>query len=1718
MATVKLDKLKAKRTTLRSSVSKLETKVLKVIESDSIEYQELRVLRIQVNEKQNQLDIVNKEIEDIIDIQDLEKEVEDSEKWSEKLIRIKCQIESKIESCSQNISDVKKQDEISIPVSKQSVNLPKFDLPHFNGSLEEWLNFKQIFISTIHENSDLSDLQKLQYLKAAVVGSASKLIKGFPIAESSYKEAWATLISRFDNKRNLAYAQLNKFFNAKAIKPNCRKSILELLDNCNEAVRNLKCLDFQFNPFVDLILGYNIQSKLDDSLKRQFELGLDNDHFPSYDELILFLEKQARSLQDVSETYAKSENKLKPIFKRSVSNIVMSNSNVKLNEVNCPDCLDSHALFKCPQFLKKSVTDRWNFVKAKKLCINCLRGNHFISKCLISKKCNICNSKHHTLLHLHEKESFNSVPVQSNNVTQDQSIVNSSCLTTTQNNCQTLLSTAMVLVKSNSGEFIFCRAMVDSGSQKSLISNSCVKKLGLPVKSTNHRISGINNIVAETALSEVDILLKSYYSNEVFDVNALIVNNVTANLPNFVVRKSSWPHLEGLNLADPKFYVSRPVEILLGADLFPLIVLGQSILGPKGTPCALNSRLGWLLTGVIFSKPAQDSNTIVSCHATVQLTHDLQKFWEIESLPDVTPIHVSEENYIKTVQRTESGRYMVDLPFKGTPNLGDSQTNALKRFYLLESKLNKDSELKEQYHAFMQEYLDLNHMEQVPHSHLACENCFYLPHHGVLKEDSTTTKLRVVFDASAKGSSGHSLNDFLEIGPKLQPDLFKILLKFRSYPIALTGDIAKMYRQILVNPRHTDFQRIFWRFQPHESVTSFRLLTVTYGTACAPFLAIRTLHQLAKDYKSEFPTAAQSILENFYVDDFLGGSDSIDAAKQLVTDLNHVLSQGGFTLRKWASNIPSVLENLSEDLKSIKQNVTFLEDSSQKILGLVWNSKEDILRIHINTVKAVHTKRDLLSMIAQIFDPFGIIAPTTIMLKIMMQELWKDKCAWDDKIPDSILKNWQDFRSQIELLKSIRIPRFLNCQALSEHHLEIHGFCDGSGKAYAAVVYLRTISALGEISVNFVAAKTKVNPLKHVTLPRIELCAALLLSQLCSAILESLPFHVNKIYLWSDSQIALTWIESPPVKGNQFVTNRAHRIKSLVPQAVWTYIKGYSNPADCASRGILPRTLLNHKLWWHGPEWLSANVKLPLFFIKSPTVSSETYTDNLSHVAAVTNKSFPEFLLKFSCFSRLCRVLVWCLRFIHNLRQSNSNSRHTGTVSASELSNAINIILKLIQEQEFATELNLLKKNQPLPSNSKYLSLNVFLDNQGLIRVGGRLSKHLSFSHDQKYPVLLPKTHRITRLIVEQYHKRNFHAGAQLVLSLLRQKYWILNGRSFIRKIINECILCKRLKKQACQQLMGDLPVERITPTRPFSKVGLDFAGPITTKPNVPRSKTKLKSYICVFICMSTKAVHLEAVSDLSSSAFLASLRRFVSRRGLPSDIYSDNGKNFKGVANHIKQLFQIIRSEDIQNFSTSNFINWHFIPPYAPHFGGIWEAAVKLTKNHLMKACKTTILNFEELTTLLCQIEACLNSRPLIPLSSDPSDVRALTPGHFLIGVPLLEIPERDNSQNLSLSSRWVLIQRMKQEFWKRWSRDYLHHLQNRPKWITQHTNLQIGDLVVIHDPQTLPLHWRLGRVTRIYPGSDNRVRVVSIFTQDGEIQRPISRVTLVLPAGENV
>lgn len=1622
-------------------------------------------------------------------------------------------LEYSIEEFIENLSKSNKVVDSNLTKSNESnvnIKLPKFNLPTFDGDIQNWLSFKQIFISTIHENTDLTNSQKLQYLNASVVGSAHRLIKGFPIIDANYSEAWETLTNRFDNKRELAYSLCSKIFTIKPNKTMTSKTIHEIYDICNEAVRNLDTLGLKLDKLSEVILVHFLQKRIDDNMRRQWELSLENDDFPSFKKFLKFLENQARSFQSVKCAIVKEE-KSKTF---SFNSVIDKTQNSKFP--NCSFCNSNHALYKCTKFNALSYEDKSSFVKNKKLCYNCLRENHEVSKCKINTHCKFCSKKHHSILHNDSK--IKALNCASNSDDEIVKLENKEVLTKNSNSLSLstisdyniLLSTAIIKIKDSDGNFQDCRVLLDSGSQNSLISEDCLRKLGLPTNNVNCTIKGIGNFISSKTNKSVNLEFMPHFNCEKFYLTALAIENLTSNLPQCKINQKSCSFLRDLQLADPEFYITRPIDVILGADIFYDLISGEKISGPKGSPNAIKSKLGWLVYGKIY---AHSNDFFTFSHFVLaDLEKAVRKFWDMDSIPTesegLRKEEVEcEEFYRNNHWRDKSGRYKVKLPFRKKVNLGESRNQAVKRLISQERRLEKDSEVKEQYINFMKEYEFLGHMQLIPEEEIPISECYYMPHHAVIREQSCTTKLRVVFDASSKSSSNISLNEILHKGPKLQLDLFYILLNFRTHSIALTADIEKMFRQILISEEDGDFQRIVWRENQSEKIQDFRLKTVTYGTTCAPYLAIKTIQQLAKDEADHFPKAAEAALRDFYVDDWLSGESSLEKAESLVQEMNQLMRSGGFVLRKWSSNVPEVLKSLPEHVKTDSNIISFGKENLISILGIQWDPKNDIFKVKINEASQVQSKRQLLSNIAKIYDPLGFLSPTTILAKILIQEVWSQNLNWDEKLTDDILKRWSKFASELQLLSTIKIPRKLTESELQPQEVEMHGFCDSSPKAYAAVIYMCSKFQNGETKTSLVAAKTRVAPLKEVTLPRLELNAAVLLSKLYASIQKNSIIQVNKTYFWTDSQIVLHWIKSDPKRWKIFVANRVADIQKVTNPNDWFYVCSEENPADSATRGMLPSKLIQNELWWKGPSFLQ-NLNYSINF---PVINDDfQINDEISNSNVYySNSDFQfEYLEKYSSFMKLIRITAWCMRFLKNCKTKVSD-RNLGFLTSNELKESTLCLVKKVQAQEFKSEICNLSKGKTLPSNSKLLPLNPFIDECGILRVGGRLN-FSNLSENQKHQIILPKKNIFTRLLIEYFHNKCLHGGVQVTLVAIRQLYWIISGKNEVRNIIRKCLTCLKSQNQTCKQLMGQLPEERITQARVFQRVGLDFAGPVRTKPNLKRSKVILKSYIALFICLATKAVHLELVSDLSTQAFLACLRRFIGRRGKPSDIFSDNATNFHGAKNFIDSQFNICASEPIQNFVSEECIKWHFIPPNTPHFGGLWEGNIKSMKNHLVKVSNSALLNFEELSTLLIQIEACLNSRPLTALSPDPSDIQPLTPGHFLIGAPLTSFPEPYSVQDtvISFSCRWTLLQNLRNQFWRQWSKIYLNELQVRNRWYKAHQNLRVGQLVLLKDDKKPPLNWSLARIIKVYPGVDQLVRVVDLKTSSGTFTRPITKL----------
>lgn len=552
--------------------------------------------------------------------------------------------------------------------------------------------------------------------------------------------------------------------------------------------------------------------------------------------------------------------------------------------------------------------------------------------------------------------------------------------------------------------------------------------------------------------------------------------------------------------------------------------------------------------------------------------------------------------------------------------------------------------------------------------------------------------------------------------------------------------------------------------------------------------------------------------------------------------------------------------------------------------------------------------------------------------KLLMQDLWSRKVGWDTEIPSELLIKWQQFVMQIDDLNKIQIPRWT--KVLECYDIEIHGFSDASERAYGACVYVKSFTESGTYKTNLICAKSRVAPLKTITLPRLELCGALLLSELVNKVIIAMNMVNKRVIYWTDSTIVLCWIHREPGSLKTFVGNRINRIRELTAPEQWRHVRSADNPADLVSRGLNAIQLRSSELWWQGPTWLSKpDIEWPKLKLEKISNLPDCKPRNVTISLSTLDQSI---FLKYSNVMFLIRVIGYCLRFIDNCKRTKATRLLHKKLSLSEIEVSKRTLIKLAQADAFPNEIKSLKSALEINKNSKLLSLNPFLDINGIIRVGGRLNKAFMINHNQRNPIILSSSHPFTKAIIQYEHKRLLHAGTQAVLCATRDNYWIMNGRNTIRGVIRKCITCFKARPYAADTLMGDLPAERVAPNRPFKTCGIDYAGPILIKDGKLRNKRLVKAYMCIFVCFATKAIHIELASDLTSECFLDALKRFCSRRGLCTRIFSDNGSNFVGANNLFINMANVWSTPQFDKYIAENKIEWSFIPPGSPHFGGL--------------------------------------------------------------------------------------------------------------------------------------------------------------------------------------
>jgi len=1590
------------------------------------------------------------------------------------------------------------------------VKLPQIDLPKFNGMYDKWMCFHDSFVSLIHNNAELTLIQKFQYLKSALTDEPANTIDSIDITADNYMVAWLLLNERYQNSSVIIKNHLRDLFNLASVKRDNPQSLRKLIDDTQ---RHLRCLKNLKQPVEhwDLIIIHLITTKLDHNTLSVWEthsaVTLDN-ALPTLDALIGFLNKKCQASEALVAQIS-TPHSFKPgnilNQKRTQQNTCVTTNTTS---TTCIKCNKGHKMHNCFSFKKLSHDQKIKFVKDHKLCQQCL-SKHDEGKCLFHS-CYICKHNHHHLLHKYEPVSK---PLSSGTRYNNSPSVESQNNVSMHSNAPStvLLSTAIVYVFSASGRKLKCRALLDSGSQSNFMSHELFKNLSLDSKKCNVSIGGINLIKTNIEFSTT-ANIQSLHNTMRTELGFLVIENIVDCLPTIAINKVDLKIPSDLLLADSDFSTPQKIDMLLGAEIFyQSLCAGQIRL--KSGPVLQETHFGWILSGPIYN----DSNVKqmnffsgLTVNPTFgqnccDLENLISRFWQLDQIQSPSSYSPTEkyceELYNASTKRDLTGRYYVKLPLKdNVASLGDSYHLALRRLLLLEKRFNRDSVLAEEYKKFMHEYLSLGHMSPVqkPTSHQSVPP-YYLPHHAVFKGSSSTTKMRVVFDGSAKSSSGLSLNDILHTGPNLQRDIVEVLIRFRRHSIAIVADVEKMYRQINVHRDFTNLQRILWRFDPNDEIRPYTLNTVTYGTACAAYLAIKTFKQLAIDESSKFETAANVVLNDFYVDDLLSGTNTYDDALILYKELNKLMQRGGFALRKWSSNNVRLMSHMSPSNTNTIRSI--YSDPNTKTLGINWNLEDDTLRFEnsFSKLDEPFTKRTLLSSIARLFDPLGLLGPIILSAKLIMQRLWQLKCNWDEIVPQNIADQWRQYASSMSCIADIRIPRRLSI--FPSPRYELHGFCDASEVGYGSCVYLRSIYN-GQCCTQLIGSKSRVAPLTRISIPRLELCGALLLANLMEKISNAIDLTIASTYLWTDSMIVLHWLNRSSHIFKTFVANRISEIQQLTKIADWYHVSSNDNPADYLSRGLLPHELVVCTHWWTGPEWL---LNINISFSKPEVFNCDTQNllETRTVLAAISNQHDLDIFMKFSSFPKLVRIVAYILRFTSNaLKRSNSASGH---LSIRELSLATVRIILVLQGAEFSKEIRDIKSKGSVACNSKIVNLNPFLDATGLIRVGGRIVNS-DLPYNAKHPILLPK-HFVTTLLLRNSHMVNLHAPPQLLLSIIRQKYWPLSGRNIIRNICRSCITCFRTNPPINNQIMGNLPMDRVVPSRPFSSVGVDYCGPFDIKPMI-RSKSRLKLYIVIFVCFATKALHLEVAFNLSTIAFLHAFQKFVSRRGVPCTIWSDNATNFVGANRELKKF---LTSDHYKNdlmtvISRKHQIEWRFIPARSPHMGGLWEAGVRAVKYHFYRVARNLTLNYDDFITIVIQIEGLLNCRPLCPMSSDPSEFNVLTPNHFLIGCMDSKI---EISTNNITHFRHLLG--IRQHFWNRWSKEYIHNLQQRPKWkLHKETTLKIGDLALLVDNNSPPGKWTVGRITKLHPGADSVIRVVTLRTRWGEVKRAICKIAV--------
>ena len=1588
------------------------------------------------------------------------------------------------------------------------INLPKIELEEFDGNPAKFHSFFAVFDEHVHQ-APIDPSLKLTRLIQYTCDRAQNSIRPCVIVggQRGYDQAREILKRRYGSDHMVSEHLIQNIRSGKPV-----KTAEELQQFCDDLVNCQATLTQMARMFeVDsqhciVEVVNRLQPYLRNRWKRlALEHKREKDRYPDFASLVKFVQEQADEATDPVYGRSGAGAEVPVKTKRGTSSFSTNISHTAVAPVKYPCKLCGgigHKLFHCEAFKSLKPHERYKFVKDNKLCENCLMSNHQVATCRKQSTCSVpgCGQKHTKFIHLNPGHG-NGDDRRANQVSMNVEVNH------TMNDVKSV-NLPVVRVKVNGS--VNATVLLDTASTGSFCTKRLADTLGLKGHEASYVLSTMNSVKETRELSVVDLQLTSVNGEKesLHLRNVLVVDEIPAKVPMFRDDVLSYPHLSDLSFDG----FGRQVDLLIGQDHSEALVPLQIRKGKCGEPFAVKTLFGWSLNGVL---PVSSfvSRSVVSNFISCNIEDQVRKLWDIENEGLCRDEFACSQDDVKVVDlwdrniQVENGHYVLPIPWKDDVLVPNNLSVAMSRLKSLRVNLGKRG-LFSQYDDEISKLLTKGYAEKIPASDVDLnDRVWYLPHHGVVS-DKKPGKLRVVFDCASR-FMGESLNDKCLQGPNYTNKLFDVLLRFRRHEFVIMGDVEAMYYQVLVPKSDRNYLRFLW-FDSDDEIVKYRMKCHIFGGVWCASSSSYALRRAVLDHADDDPVVTDVVHNAFYVDDCLLSCPSPEEAVSSVEKVCSVLAKGGFRLTKFVTNDEDILRQIPEAERAAEVK-DFRYGVESRALGIKWNPRTDVMYFDVQLETGNVTRRKVLSIMSSTFDPLGLISPVLVAAKILFQDITRLKFKWDEVLPLEIQNRWLEWVNSLHSLKDVMISRCVKPVDYNDAYLELHHFSDASERAYGCCSYLRCVNKEGKIQVNLLCSKSKVAPIKSVSIPRLELQAAVVAVRMDATLKKQLHLDLGESRFWSDSQIALQYIANEKQRFHVFVANRVSEIRNQSHPSQWGHISGTDNPADLTTREQNPEKLLASN-WFHGPDFLHEYKSE--WTVGEPIISELTSEDPEVKAFVVTAEEHPldRLIAHYSGWYRLKRAVVWWQRFKTWLKMKKTTDV-SAPLAVSEIKEAELQLIIHVQGRNFKEEIERLKTGRNVSKSSFIKDLSPELDSQGLLRVGGRI-KHAEIDYAARHPCILPGKDPISEKIVRELHERA-HLGTEWTLSLLRRNFWITNARRLIKNVKRNCVTCKKLYAATCVQKMADLPVERLSADNPpFSYVGVDCFGPFLVK--VGRSE--VKRYGCLFTCLSMRAVHIEKLDDLSTDCFLNGFRRFVARRGMPLKVISDNGTNFVGGVSELSKAFSQLDLKEVEAYGTKSGIQWSFNPPHASHMGGVWEGLIRVIRRVFSAVLCNCRLNDDILSTVFAEVENIVNSRPITKTSDSVEDAAALSPNHLLLLRDGSALPQGNFKGESMYSRRWRYVQNLADQFWRRWIREYIPELVKRQKWLKVNVNVKVNDVVLIKDENT-PRHlWPLGLVTKVIEGRDGLVRTVHLKTKSTVLVRPITKIVMLEESVFNV